>query len=362
MSTMPFDPFVAERGLRWRNRVARWRREAGQTAAHAIALLLLALLLLPLLSDAAHSLAPLARTALREWPGAISFATLALIAWRQARRRHALLHFESREWWVAQPVTDAVRRRRHDRSRAVEAIVQALAGATLLWLVQAPVPALAVLLVLVAAAALTAPWLARRLVAHEARAQRLGSRLGDRGRGRVWRWQRIETAVALRGRKLGYGLWALLLVPMGSGPFVVLATLAAGLGLAMLITAWTRALAVLPQAQAWLQAEPITGRRMLAASNGVPCAILLLAVAMLGLVLVALGTPGLALAVAMAIAALGALQFACGFAWRAQPRRIALQQVLHIALLLSLLQAFAPLVLPLWVLQMLWLLRRGMRP
>jgi hypothetical protein len=361
MTATSFDPFRSERALLWRNRIARWREDAGQTVLHGVALLGLAALLLPLLRQSARALAQPMLDALLRWPGPVAVMLLGLFAWRQARRRQALERTETREWWAAQPIAAQIRSARRREWQAVEAGFQFATGALALAIAGAPPLAYAMLLLLVLFAIVLSPLLARRIAWRESRRAQLGSRLGDAGRGRLWRWQRIETGVALRGRALGYGVWALLLVPMGSGPGVVLIVLGAGLVLAMLATTWTRSLAVLPEAHAWLQSQPVAGRRWLGAGVVVPATVLGVATLLVASVLYSLGTPALALAAMFAMAAFGALQFACSFALRGEPRRSALHLALHLTVLVSVVQAAAPLALPVWLMQMCWLLRRGVR-
>lgn len=361
MSSLPFDPFRAERALHWRNRVGRWRADAAQTLLHAAALLALVALLAPPLLHGIEAAGPVLHAALQRWPLALGLAAFALLALRQAGRQHALRRREAREWWLAQPIAPALRRRRAWRIATLEALLQFALAGLVLGLARVAPGVYGVCAALVLAAAAAGPLLADRIAARQSRRERAGSRVGDAGAGRLWRWQRVETGVALRGRQLALGLWALLLVPMGSGPATVVATLAAGLLLAILATAWTRVLAVLPQAQAWLQSQPLAGWRWLAALVAVPAALLLLATSLIASALAAAGAPGLALAAVVALVAGGVLQFAVVFAWRAAPRRIALQTLLQLMLLVAVVQAFAPLAALLWLLQVALLLRRGVR-
>jgi hypothetical protein len=361
MTATSFDPFRAEHALRWRNRISQWRADAGQTALHLVAFAALAALLaLPLLR-AATQLAEPAQQALARWPLWLCAVGVLAFAWQQARTRHALAQRDADGWWIAQPITPRVHRRRRRQAQARVALLQLAVTATLLGLLQVTWAAYPALLAIVAVASALAPAWSRRIARRELRAEQLGSRLRDAGVGRVWRWQRIETGVALRGRALAFGFWALLLVPIGSGPVLVLVVLGAGLTVAMLMTAWQRALAVLPQLQAWLAPQPRRGSDWLRAAIALPATILALALSLLAALLLALGTPGFALAAVAAIGAVGTLQFACVFAWRAQPHRIALQLTLQLAVLFAVVQAVAPLALPVWIAQLAWLLRRGRR-
>ena len=121
MSSLPFDPFRAERALHWRNRVGRWRADAAQTLLHAAALLALVALLAPPLLHGIEAAGPVLHAALQRWPLALGLAAFALLALRQAGRQHALRRREAREWWLAQPIAPALRRRRAWRIATLEA-------------------------------------------------------------------------------------------------------------------------------------------------------------------------------------------------------------------------------------------------
>lgn len=361
MTATSFDPFRTERALRWRNRLAQWREQSRQTALHGVALVMLAVLVWPLGRHAIDALSAPMLTLLERWSVPMMALLVATLTWRQARRRQDLVRLEARDWWVAQPIPASRRTMRRRAWQALEAALQFVAGIALLLLIGAPAIAVAILAAAVLIAWVGSPWLARHLARRETRRTEIGSRLLDAGVGRLWRWQRIETGVALGGRALAFGLWALLLVPMGSGPGVVLVVLAAGLLVAILASAWSRSVGVLPQAHAWLRTQPARGRDWFAALWAVPLAILVLATAMAASVLVALGAPTLALGASVTLGAMAVLQFACNFAWRDQPGRIPLQFILHFVLLVGMVQALAPLAMPLWIAQVVWLLRRGWR-
>jgi hypothetical protein len=360
MDAAGFDPFRAERALHRRNRIAAWRAEPAQSLWHGIALLLLLVMLVPALWRTAESLGPVLRSGVSRWPGAIAFGATMLFAWPLARRLAALRESASHDWLAALPVASRLQRRRRRDALLGAMVRQALLGSGLLYALQADGRTYLGLLASVLAAGLVAIPLAQRFQTPGA-VQWWGSRLADPGHGRLWRWQRIEAGAALRGRALALGVWALLLVPIGSGLSVVIAVAAAGLVLATLATAWRRMLGVLPQAQAWLAPQPLSGTRLLRSTVLLPVALLAAAASLLATLLYTLGTPGLALAAGAVVLALGALQFACTAAHRAQPRRAGLQLLLHVALLVATAQAFAPLVLPLWLLQLVLLLRRATR-
>jgi hypothetical protein len=360
MDAAPFDPFRAQRALLWRNRIAAWRAESAQSLWHGLALLMLLALLAPVLLRTAEALGPSLRSALVRWPLAIMLGTSIVLAWPLARRLARLRESAARDWLAALPIASTLHRRRRRDVVLGAMALQALAGTVLLLALDAGVRAHVGLLGCVLAAGLIAIPLAHRVFARRAAAW-WGSRLSDPGPGRLWRWQRIETGAALRGRALAFGLWALLLVPIGIGPFAVLAVAAAGLLLAAMATAWRRMLDVLPQAQAWLAPQPLSGARLVRGTVLLPAALLVASASLLAVLLSTLGAPGLALITAGVTMMLGSLQFACVAAHRAQPRRIGLQWLVQVALLVAAAQAFAPLVLPLWLLQMFVLLRRAAR-
>jgi hypothetical protein len=360
MDAAAFDPFRAERALHRHNRIAAWRGEAAQSLWHGLALLLLFVLLTPALLRAAEVLAPVLRSALSRWPVASALATTVLLAWPLARRLARSRESAARDWLAALPIAPALHRRRRRDVLLGAMALQLLGGNVLLFVLGASVQVhLGLFACGFAAGGLAIP-LARRLGTAGA-ARWWGSRVSDPGRGRLWRWQRIEAGAALRGRALAFGVWVLLLVPIGSGPFVVISVAAAGLLLAALATAWRRMIGVLPQAQAWLAPQPLSGVRLLRATALLPAALLVAGASLLALLLLALDTPGLALAAAGGVLMLGSLQFACVAAYRAQPRRAGLQLLVQVALLVAVTQAFAPLALPAWLLQLLVLLRRAAR-
>ncbi len=362
MTALAFDPYRAEQRLRWHNRLTQWRAEMGQTALHGVALAaLFALLLVPLL-QVVGSAAPIANATLANWPWTLALVASLVMALRHAQRLVALRARQAREWLAAQPVARRMQTRRQRDQILRDALWHVAVGLVVLLLIDAHVAALAGVLVCVCLAAAVAIPLSHRLAPRARASGYLGSRIPDAGIGRFWRWQRIEIGIALRGRSLSFGIWALLLVPMGSGAFTVMAIAMAGLTLAALTTAWHRCLGVLPQAQAWLAAQPLSGARLLRATVAVPLVVLTTSVALIGLVLIALGTPALAAFAALGLIAVGSLQFACAAATRAHPRRMSMLFLVHVTLLIGVLQALPPLAVLCWALQLGFLLRQAARP
>jgi hypothetical protein len=361
MSAPLFDPYRAQAQLEWRNRIARWRAQPRESAFHALALLLLAALALPLLRRAPPLLGGALHHALQHAPLALALAGLALATLQHARALQRERRRVRDGWLQVQPAPARLlaRRRWHLRFRLLA--LQALLAGGALWLGGAGATPWGVAAGLLALAPMLAVPLARRLARQALRTRELRARLADPAPGRLWRWQRIAAAAALRGRPLAAGLWALLLVPLGSTPAVVLAVLGGGLLLAVLAGAWRGALGVLPRAAAWLAPQPLTGLALLRATCALP-ALLLAGTAVLALALMfALGTPALAVPLALALLVPGSLQFAAVYAERTRPRRAALRWALHLLAWLALLQTLAPLALLAWPLQLAWLLRRGAR-
>ena len=135
----------------------------------------------------------------------------------------------------------------------------------------------------------------------------------------------------------------------------------AGLSAAWLSGAWRRSLAVLPQAQAWLAAQPMTARTLLRRAAAVPAGVLAAAVAAVAVLLAALATPALGAIAAAGLAMFGALQFAAVAAERRRPARAPLLFALHAVLLIGVAQALPIAALPLWCAQMALLLRSALR-
>jgi hypothetical protein len=360
MATVSFDPFRAQQRLQWRNRIATWRADSTQSGVHAAALGALASLLAWPAWQGLQGVEPAAQLALQHWPSALALVAGFGLAWQQAGMLARTRQRDARDWLQAQPVAEALRRRRERDRRMRLALLQAGAGAMPLLAIDAARAASA-WIVLAAVAAIVAPRLVRRPSQRGIPRTALRARVASRGAGRLWRWQLIETAVALRGQRVAPGLWALLLIPMGSGVPVVLAVAAAGVVLALLSTAWSRSLGVLPQAQHWLAPQPLRGAALLHATLAVPGTILALACALVAGVLFELGTPRVAVFAVFALASLGALHFAACAAERARPRRIALRFALHAALWLAALQTLPPLLIASWPLQLGWLMRDAMR-
>jgi hypothetical protein len=362
MSSLPFDPYRAEWRGRWHNRWQHWRADGRQLAFHALALAALVMLLSLPLRDALLATAPLLRGTLERWPLALAAVAGSALTLQQVRALQALQARDARHWLVAQPVAARVLARRRRDTVLLRLIAHLVLGGSLLWVAGAGPRAVLGYSLCAAAAGAIAPALARRL-GERTRRQRppLDPRLRDAGVGRLWRWQKIEAGVGLRGPRLALGLWAWLLVPIGSGLGVVLALATAGMLSALLATAWRRSLQVLPRAQAWLGPQPLPASALLRATVGFPAAVLVAGMLLSAAALTLLGAPRLAFAAAAGVLVLGSLHYACAAAERARPRRIALTFGLHLVVLLAVAQALPPLLLASAPLQLSWLLRQALR-
>ena len=360
MTVADFDPYRAESRLRWSNRWFQWRADPGQATFHVLAgVALLAVLSLPI-PRVIDDFAPLARDALQRWPGPLVVLTVGVLGLRHAQRLASLREHQAQEWLAALPIAAWMQRRRQRDCLLREGLLHLGVGLTALWAIAATTSAAAIFVACAIVATLVAAPLSQRL-ARRSPAAAQGVRFAVTGTGRLWRWQQVETGAALCGRSLSFGIWALLLVPMGSGPIGVVAVACAGLLLAMLSTAWTRSLSVLPQAQAWLAPQPMSGAVLMCATWIVPLLTLLAAAGLIGGLLAALGAFGLALMAGLTVIGIGSLHWACVAATRARPQRAALEWLVHITLLVAVLQAAPPLIALCWPLQMAVLLRRAAR-
>jgi len=359
MRAAGFDPYRAEQRLLWRNRIAQWCAQPAQSAWHALALLALLIVLLPIARQALHE----ARQAL-EWlmaqqalPLAISLVVLLSIAQQEADRR--LQRRLARSWLAAQPVSARCKARMVWRHRAGRAVGYALAGHGLLGM-QAPLSMHAAWLGIVVGATLFAAlWASQPRSLPRPRPTARSAVLRPRGRGSLWRWQVAEAGASLAPRSLAWALLVILLVPRGPAVMAAIALLL--VLLVVLAHAWVRAVRVLPAAQRWLGAEPLPPRRLLLGC--LPYPLLLLSIVTLCLVglAFAFGNPLLGWMAALGLPAFGSLHWLSVAAHRQRPARAALELVAQSTFLLGLLQAL-PLLAPLvWLGQMVWLWRRSLR-
>ncbi len=362
MAPSLFDPWHAETRTAWRNRCDDWRAAPAEPVWHAIALLGLAALLLPLGWDLLQSLGPQARRWLATWwPAALAALLVGQLVWQRRRRRIATQR-RRRGWLAVQPVTTVVERRNDRRHALHGAAVQAvLCGAVALALDVSPSLQLAAAAIplAAAAAALCLP-LTARSTGHGIDSRRDLLWLSS-GAGRVWRWQLIEIGSLFAPKRLALLFLSALLVPAGLALPTAVAAAVLLMLLAGFVAAWQRSLAVLPAAQRWLAAQPLRPGRLLRAWIALPALQLAVATTLLVTALPLLDATTLRLPAALGLLAVAALQVGCVAAERHRPLRGTLLFAVQLTLLLATLQALPPLVLLVWPLQLGWLIRRSLR-
>ena len=361
-----FDPYLAQRRCRWRNRRARWRQAPGETAFHAAVWLALIAMMgsAAVALDARRDLAEDIVVLVHKQPWAWMLAWGGLIAMQVRRGLRFWQAHDAAGWLAAQPVAARVRAR--ERWRVAWRCVwpHGLGGMVLFGFLRLAWPAWGGLVFMLAMAAIAGALWARRGRVHAAdgarhRNDHLVAQC-DVGRGCLWRWQRRAALAGIGPHALRHGLWMLLLIPVGASAFAAAVALASGLALAAFLSAWRRCLAVLVQAEGWLGAQPSPARFWMSGML-VPMAMAAFAAGIAGAGLGALGAARVAPWIGLALFALALLQALCTLAWRRTPARIALASTLHLVLLAAAWQGFAPLVLPLWLAMCLRLLRRGVR-
>ena len=351
------DPYAAQARARWRNRVDGWRAAPGETAFHAGALLLALCLAGWLLLASWPSLRTALHTLLAN-PALAGLLWLVAVALDQHTLRRAQQQRWASDWLAAQPISPAQRRRRRWNeafSRLLALCLPVVVALLLAERAEALLPA--ALLALLGAAA--GHWLADHLPRLPAVRQRRYSMLQASGRGSLWRWQWIVAGRALTPRALAACLPVMLLIPRGPAlllgvAIVVVMTLATA-------AAWLRMVALIVEAQRWLDTQPLRGGDWLPAALWLPLA-LLGAALVTAAAAMALGgaSPTLLLALPL-LGALALLHLAAVLAERRRPRRIVVLSAAQQLLLLAGLQAAPPLLPLLFLLQLGWLLRRGWR-
>lgn len=361
MPTPSIHPDRLTTRLVWRNRVDGWASHRPTALLQGGALVAIAALMLlavwPLRPGTAALLTHLQTTAPVLTASAVAALALAhhlhrLSVWREAQQAG---------WLANQPVPD----RLHAQARR-DLVLRGLAGhglATLLawpWLGLVPDDAPGLALLLAAAAAPALP-LDTRLAARASRHMptRVRSAAGtSTGPGRLWRWQWLAARGALRGRALAVTGWLLLLLPAGASAPSIAVAFAVGALLVILLQAWQRSVAVLPEIQRRFAAQPLSGRWLLRHGSALPLAVLAAVLLLMAGLGTALGRPTQGLLAGLALTATGLLQGLVVLALRDHPARATLAFAVQLALLLGVLQALPPLVPILWAGQYaLWLRR-----
>lgn len=359
------NPHLAQRRLRWRNRVDGWRAAPAEPLFQLLATLLLlalaGLLLDRLLASAA---APLV-AAWQAHPWSIAGA-VAVLGFIDSRRRLALQRRQwQRGWLAAQPIPPSLQRQalaaRLLRRWAIAMLLLAVLSLLVARATSLPLT-LPVSLIAALAAGATIAWLADRPNG-PMRLASTGAATADTlgGRGRLWRWQLLAMFAARRGAALAPGLWLLMALPMGRYDLVLLlAILLSALLLAAFAAAWRLALATMVAAAAWLAPQPWPPVAWLRAAVPLPLGLLGLLLLMLAPALWAAGGAAAVLLIAALVAG-ALLQLLTTLAERRHPRRIRPLLVLHFSLLAGVAAGLPPLVPVLLMLQLGWLLRRILR-
>lgn len=358
------DPWQLQRHAIWHNRVQQWRQAPGETAFHALAWLALGIMLIALLPLAARSsVIDLLRGTMLAQPLPWMLGATALLALHAASRLTAWERQQRIHWCFAQPVAERVRRHERWRVLGLALLPHALAGILLLCVLRLPAVAHGLLmLALLLAGVFAALWAHRsRRTPQHAHPHAALPRWQDTGRGRLWRWQKIEAGAGFSPRVLARGGWILLLIPIGASAIAAGVSTVAGLCIAAGISAWRRSLDVLLQAQNWLWTQPLRLRFWLGGAL-FPTTLALLAALVLGSALAGLGATRVAHWIGLGLLALALLQIACVLAERRRPHRVALLGTLHLLLLGATAQVAMPLLPLVWLGLCLWLLRRAARP
>lgn len=352
-----FNPYQRERLALWRNRIAHWRAEPGESVFLALGLAVFAVLAGAGLWQSAPHLIGALQLLITRWPASTALLALLGLAQIQAMAVQTQRAHWARHWLVAQPIDDALRRRILLRQVLLRAGAQTTILVTALYVAGAGPRAMWVGAAIAVIAALLGWLLAMRGARAIATLPRRQAVLAVRGRGSFWSWQWTEAAASLAPYRMARSALLILLVPMGDWTLIWLAL--SLMALAIAGVAWVRCLAVLPAAQSWLAVEALPAKHLLLACIGCP---LLLLIAMLGALAFLLSLMGAAasLWILVVIALLAPLHWACTAAERRHPARIGLQLGLHLALLFAVVQAMPVLALPCWLMQMLVLLRRGL--
>ncbi len=359
MAFHSINPYRVERRLLWRNRIAEWRTRRDESIFHALAWLLLAALAAIGIWQAWPQLIAVIELSITRWPTASILVSSWALAQQQSLALRAQRERWSRHWLVAQPIAETLRRRILLRQTLLRAMLQWLSGVALLLGAQASMAAQLSWFGIVMLAVILG-WLdAKRSTRTMLSAPRRQSVFANQGRGSLWTWQWTEAAAGLAPYRVSRLAWLLLLIPTGHWSAIPIAFVV--MALAVAVVAWSRSLAVMPAAQRLLLAQPLPAQRLLRGCAAFPLLLLLLVtVGLLGLLgLVDKLQWGLPLAAGLAMPA--ALHWACTAAERHRPGRIGLLLSLHLAILVATLQAMPILLVPVWLVQMSVLLRRGLQ-
>ncbi len=358
MRDLAYDPYRHERQLVWRNRVADWRARADEAGFHLLALLALTIVAALSLGYSWPSLMAAVQRVVATWPTAATLLSVLVLTELHAAALRRQRSLWSRHWLVAQPIKVGLQRRILQSQTMLRVLMQLLLGGGLLCAATLDIRVLAIWTSVVMLAAVLGWRSAHRAMPSTAHTRRQ-TVFTPRGRGSFLTWQCTEAIASLAPYRVSRLIWLLLLVPRGQWLEIGLALVLVLLGIAFV--AWSRSLAVLPAAERWLLVQPLPARSLLLRAALFPA--LLLAVVSTGLMLLLLvsGHAQWAPMVVMALLLPALLHFACSAAERRRPSRIGMLLMLHLTILAALLQAMPLLLLPIWLLQMFWLLRKALR-
>ncbi len=353
------NPYALQSRMLWRNRVAEWRRRPREATFLALASLaglgLLAAIIHGVLPGVTHSLVWLRE----QQPLAAAVVLLAAVLADQLQARRRQRRQVADDWLAAQPVATAVRQRLRVRALVLRLLLALVLMWVLLRLAGASAPASLLMTVGSVIAAALGNLLGDRQQAVAAARRHRATPFTSTATGSLWQWQWLEAGASLAPRHLAPLLLVILLVPRGPAmmvlPALALVTLTAS------INGWVRAVNVIVAAHAWLQAEPVAPRRWLPQALRLPLLTLVAAAMGLGILGWLAAAPLLAGVAVIAPLAFGTLYLAVVSSGRAAPQRIPLRLTLHALLLVAIVQVMAPLALPLWVMQIVWLTRGSLR-
>jgi hypothetical protein len=357
--TATINPYRIEQRLHWRNRIALWRAQPGESAFHALAWAVLLVAAAVLLRQSWPRLIEGLELAITRWPSALLLVSLLALTQWQALALQTQRRRWARHWLIAQPIAESRRRRILIEQTLWRVGLQMLVGIVVLSGTRAAGLNLSVWIALVLLAAVLGWQGARRSVRNRTSATPRAAVWLSSGRGSLLRWQMSEAAASLAPQSMSRLLWLLLLVPTGDWTAFMLAAVVLALGVAA--AAWSRMLAVMSAAQAWLAAQPLPPRRLLLGCAGLPSLLLLAVAAALMMLFGALGSARLCLPILAALLLLAPLHWACAAAERRRPRRIGLLFATQMLMLAAMVQIMAVLALPLWISQMWVLLKRAVR-
>jgi hypothetical protein len=357
--TAIINPYRLEQRLHWRNRVAQWRAQPGESAFHALAWAVLLVAAGVLLWQSWPRLIEVVDMAILRWPSALLLVAMLTLTQWQALAVQTQRQRWARHWLIAQPIAESRRRRVLIEQTLIRAGLQMLAGVVVLSGTRSAAPNVSIWIGLVLLAAALGWQGARRTARRDTAAMPRTAVWLASGPGSLLRWQISAALASLAPRSMSRLLWLLLLVPTGDWTAFMLAAVVLALGIA--VAAWSRMLAVLPAAQAWLAPQPLPPRRLLLGCVGLPLMLLLSVVVALTMLFAALGSARLSLPILAALLLLATLHWACTAAERRRPRRIGMLFTTQVLLLAAMAQAMVLLVPPMWIAQMLWLIKRAVR-